>query len=150
MSLLRATERLATSPDSTAEISATLTLSFAQRQKSRLRARLDDGRELAMLLSRGQILRSGDLLRTESGERIRILAADEDLACVRSDDTYALARACYHLGNRHVPLQIERGLLRFARDHVLEAMLRTQGLEVRHERGPFEPEGGAYGHHHHG
>ena len=72
-------------------------------------------------------------------------AADEAVSTVRSRDSLALARACYHLGNRHTPLEIRDGRIRYAHDHVLDEMLRGLGLEVRAEQVPFDPEPGAYG-----
>jgi len=151
--MLRAIDKIShshspTDGEAPSEALATLTLPFAERQKSRLRATLDDGREIAVVLARGQVLRTGDRLRTETQEWIEIRAADEELALVRSEDSLLFARACYHLGNRHVPLAIRAGELRFQRDHVLEDMLRNLGLEVAVEKAPFDPEGGAYGHSH--
>lgn len=127
---------------------ATLTLDYQARQKSRQRARLDNGQEAGIMLERGQALRHGDLLRSEDGTVIRIVAAVEKLAMVHCTDALTLARACYHLGNRHVPVQIEENQIRFQRDHVLEHMLEAMGLTVQHEEAGFEPENGAYTHHH--
>jgi urease accessory protein len=80
-----------------------------------------------------------------------VVAAEETVSTVRCDDPWRLARAAYHLGNRHVPVLIGAGWLRFRHDHVLDDMLRGQGFDVAVENAPFEPEGGAYGggHHHH-
>ena len=75
---------------------------------------------------------------------IRVLAAPETVSTVRCADPHLLARAAYHLGNRHVPLQIDPGLLRYQHDHVLDDMLRGLGLTVETEQAPFEPEAGAY------
>ena len=74
-----------------------------------------------------------------------IRAAAETVSEVRCNDPLQLARACYHLGNRHVPLQIEAGLLRYQHDHVLNEMVQGLGLEVSVRQAPFEPEPGAYG-----
>ena len=128
-----------------------MTLRFEHRKRSRLRARLDDGTEVALLLARGTVLRNGDKLAAEDGSIVEVVAADETLSTVASDDPWLLARAAYHLGNRHVPLQIEEGRLRYEHDHVLDDLVRSLGLEVQVERGPFEPEGGSYagGHRHH-
>jgi urease accessory protein len=123
---------------------ATLTLRFEQRQKSRLRATLDDGAEAALMLPRGTVLRDGDLLRADSGLVIRVRAAAEGVSEVVSDDAVLLARACYHLGNRHVPLQIGAGFARYLHDHVLDEMVRGLGLAVQFAERPFEPEAGAY------
>ncbi len=123
----------------------TLTLSFDQRQRSRLRVQLDDGREAALRLARGVTLRDGDQLRADDGSVIEVRAADEAVSTVYSQDPLALALACYHLGNRHTPLEIRAGRIRYAHDHVLDQMVRGLGLEVRSEQAPFEPEPGAYG-----
>ena len=144
--MLRITERLDTS---TATV-ATLTLPFEQRQKSRLRAQLDDGREVGLMLPRGTVLRGGDCLRAEDGSVIGVQAAAESVSTARIGEARLFARACYHLGNRHVPLQIGDGWLRYLHDHVLDEMVVALGLEVMHEIAPFEPEGGAYGAHAHG
>lgn len=127
---------------------ATLTLPFHSREKSRLRATLDDGREVGLLLPRGSVLRSGQLLSDGKGLVVRVHAAKETVSTVRSPDPTLLSRAAYHLGNRHVPVQIGEGFLRFGHDHVLDAMVRQFGLEVEVEEAPFEPESGAYEHGH--
>ncbi|WP_409277864.1 urease accessory protein UreE [Pseudomonas defluvii] len=126
-------------------ISGTVTLALDTRIKSRVRITLDDGREAGLMLERGQLIRGGELLANEQGtEVIRVQAAAEQVSTVRSDDPLLLARAAYHLGNRHVPLQIEAGLLRYQHDHVLDDMVRGLGLQVAQEQAPFEPEAGAY------
>lgn len=130
-------------------ISGTLTLTFDQRARSRLRAALDDGRVAAVILDRGAQLLPGDILLAESGEIVQVQAALESLSIVRSEDTLLLARACYHLGNRHVALQVEVNELRYQHDHVLDEMIRLLGLEVEVRPAPFEPESGAYGAHAH-
>jgi len=133
--------------------SDTLTLPFELRQRSRLVAALESGRRIALALPRGHVLRGGALLQAEDGSVIGVRAADEELSVVRSSDPAALVRAAYHLGNRHVALQIEDGALSYLHDHVLDDMLRGLGLEPRVEQRPFEPEAGAYGrghHHEHG
>jgi urease accessory protein len=122
-----------------------LVLPFEQRQKSRLRARLDDGEEVALLLPRGRVLRGGDRVTTTDGREVEIVAAPEKLLHIESAE---LARVAYHLGNRHVPLQVGRDFLRIAEDHVLEEMVRKLGARVSHVEAPFEPEAGAYGHRH--
>ncbi|MBV8654005.1 MAG: urease accessory protein UreE [Alphaproteobacteria bacterium] len=127
-----------------------LVLSFELRRKSRLRVRLESGRDAALLLERGSVLRDGDLLRAEDGTVVQIVAADEAVAHVTAADALALMRAAYHLGNRHIPVEVGLGWLRLERDHVLEHMLEHLGVSVTHEMAPFEPEAGAYGggHHH--
>ena len=121
-----------------------LRVPYAERARSRLRALLDDGEEVGLFLARGGILRGGDLLLTDDGRVVQVLAAEESVSTVRTDDAVLLARACYHLGNRHVALEIGAGWLRYQHDHVLDEMLRGFGLEVQVELAPFEPEGGAY------
>lgn len=126
-----------------------LTLPFEMRQKSRLGAKLNNGDEVALILPRGHLLRGGDCLRAENGSVIRIEAANEDVSTVFDKDAKMLARASYHLGNRHVYLQVGDGWVRYLHDHVLDDMVRGLGLEVSFESAPFEPEGGAYGGHSH-
>lgn len=124
---------------------ASATLSLDTRIKSRVRITLDDGRDAGLLLERGQLIRGGELLADETGgEVVRVIAADEEVSSVYCADPLALARAAYHLGNRHVPLQVEAGFLRYQHDHVLDDMVRGFGLDVVVEQAPFEPEAGAY------
>mgnify|MGYP001316389478 CR=1 FL=1 len=130
---------------------ATLTLPFDLSQKSRLRTRLDSGEEVGLFLPRGTVLRHGDRLRTADGRVIEVRAAPETVSTARTDEPLLLARAAYHLGNRHVALEIGPGWLRYLHDHVLDGMARELGLTVTSEQAPFEPEAGAYGGgHHHG
>jgi urease accessory protein len=124
---------------------ATLTLPLDRRIRSRQRVVLDDGTEAGVFLERGQVLNDGDLLSGADGTIVRVMAAAEPVSEVRCSDPLQLARACYHLGNRHMPLQISDGLLRYQHDHVLDEMLRGLGLEPAFVEVPFEPEPGAYG-----
>lgn len=126
------------------EATVTLTLPFQLRQKSRLRTRLDSGLEIALVLPRGRVLRHGDVLRAANGTLIEVKAAEEQVSTATTHDPLQLARACYHLGNRHVALQIGDRWLRYLHDHVLDDMVREQGLTITVERAPFEPEAGAY------
>jgi urease accessory protein len=128
----------------------TLTLPFQTRQKSRFSAVTDDGKEVGVfLLLRGECLRSGMVLTSQEGIKVRVQAAPEPLSVVRSDDALLMARACYHLGNRHISLQILEGELRYLADHVLDHMIEGLGLAVEHRALPFEPEAGAYHGHGH-
>jgi urease accessory protein len=139
-------------------VELTLTLPFDSRQRSRLRVVLSDGRVAGLALPRGSVLRGGDLLRSSEGRVVRVVSAPEAVSTARSSAQRALMRAAYHLGNRHVPLEIGDGFVRYLHDHVLDAMVRDLGLSVEAEQVPFEPEGGAYarghshnfmqGHHH--
>ena len=129
------------------EVKGQLRLPFDSRQKSRLKSRLVSGEEVALLLPRGEILRGGDLVTASDGRVIEVLAEPEKLLHIESD---ALAKVAYHLGNRHVPVQVGKDFLRIAEDHVLEEMVKKLGAKVSHVEAPFEPEAGAYagGHQH--
>jgi urease accessory protein len=130
-----------------------LILPFDRRQKSRLRIRLESGEEAGLFLKRGTILRGGDRLLASDGRTVQVVAADEPVMRVTADTPIRLMCAAYHLGNRHVPLQIGEGWLRLEQDHVLKEMLFGLGVDVVNENAPFEPEAGAYGgghRHHHG
>ncbi len=126
-----------------------LPLPFELRQKSRLKVTLSDGRQAGLFLERGDVLRGGDCLQAEDESIIQVQADNETLSMVNTDDTLLLARACYHLGNRHVPLQISAHSLSYLHDHVLDDMLKQLGLIVSCTQAPFEPESGAYGGHSH-
>ncbi len=126
----------------------TVRLSFDARSKSRLLLKLDSGEQTALVMERGRLLRGGDRVRTQDGREVEIIAADESLLEATSEDPVAIAKAAFHLGNRHVAVQVMANRLRFLDDHVLEEMVRGLGLQVTAVRAPFEPEGGAYGHHH--
>ncbi len=138
--LLQVTERITTDE----ACQATLTLPFESRRKSRQRARLDDGREIALLLPRGTVLRQDDVLRADDGSLIKVNAALEEVSTAFSNSPLLLARAAYHLGNRHVALEVGHAWLRYLHDHVLDDLVREMGLSLFNERAPFEPEGGAY------
>ncbi|MEM7209911.1 MAG: urease accessory protein UreE [Pseudomonadota bacterium] len=129
------------------DASASVTLALHDRVRARLRVTLDDGRDAGVFLNRGPIMRGGDLLLSDDGELVKIVAAVELLSVVLTDNPHLLARACYHLGNRHVPLQIMPGEVRYQHDHVLDNMIRGLGLEPRKDTMPFEPEAGAYSEH---
>jgi urease accessory protein len=127
---------------------ATAHLTFEARTKSRLLLTLDDGERAALVLERGRVLHDGDVVVTQDGREVKIIAAEEALLEACSDDALLLARAAYHLGNRHVMVQVMPGRLRFLDDHVLGEMVGKLGLQVQPVSAAFEPEGGAYGHHH--
>ena len=132
--------------ESSEKIDETLTLPFEVRQKSRIKVKLDNGEPVTLILPRGGILRHGNLLRAESGLVVKIIAAQESVSAVYSDDKILLMKACYHLGNRHVPVQVSNEYLCYQKDHVLDDMLLGLGLKVLHEHSSFEPESGAYAH----
>ena len=126
-----------------------LTLPFARRQKARQRATLDSGEEIAVVLPRGTVMRGGDRLLSTAGRTVIVVAAEEAVSTVRCEDPRNLARIAYHLGNRHVAVQVGSGWLRYLADHVLDDMVAGLGAEARRESASFEPEGGAYGNHGH-
>ena len=128
-----------------APVTGSLTLDHNQRQKTRFRAELDGGGEVTVLLPRGTLLFDGTRLRSDDGHVIEIRAATEALSAVTADHPLELARAAYHLGNRHVPVRVEAARLLYAHDHVLDDMIRELGLTVSLTHEPFEPEPGAYG-----
>jgi urease accessory protein len=123
---------------------ARLILPFELRQRSRLLAVMDSGEEVGLLLPRGTVLRGGDRLQVSDGRLVEVVAAPEEVSILRGADARSLARAAYHLGNRHVAVQITGDSLRFLRDHVLDDMLRGLGMKVDADVLPFEPEAGAY------
>src|SRR5712671_5779356 len=132
-----------------------LELPFDARQKSRLRAHLASGEEAALVLPRGEVLRGGDLVVASDGRVVEVIAAAERVLHVECASATELARCAYHLGNRHVPVEVGEGFLRLAEDHELEKMLARLGAKLTHLTAPFEPEAGAYdgnaagGHHDH-
>jgi urease accessory protein len=126
------------------EVKGRLQLPFEQRQRSRLKTALVSGEAVALMLPRGEILRGGDLLLASDGRVIEVVAEPEKLLHVQCATPAALAVAAYHLGNRHVPVQVGEGFLRIAADHVLEALLKGLNAGVTSVQAPFEPEAGAY------
>lgn len=134
---------------------ATVELDWDVRQKSRFSATDSLGRQLAIFLPRGQAVRGGDVLVAEDGSLVRVLAAPQKVlritACPQHGSAFDLMRAAYHLGNRHVPIELQPDHLKIEPDHVLADMLRAMHMVVEATELPFEPEGGAYGAHaHHG
>ncbi len=128
-----------------------LVLPFDLRMRSRLRTSLASAEEVVLKTERGAILRGGEFLRAEDGRVVRVSAAAEKVMHVTCANQFELTRAAYHLGNRHVPVEIGDGYLRIAADHVLCDMLLGLGAQVNELAAPFEPEAGAYGggHGHH-
>ena len=135
------------SPDPNASISFTLALTAEERTRSRHRFETA-GQVVFLQLPRGTVLRDGDLLQSESGQLVRIVARPEPVLTVQAATPLKLLQAAYHLGNRHVPLEVTDTYLRFAPDPVLREMLEHRGLQVVEEVLPFQPELGAYGHQH--
>ncbi len=127
------------------EVKGRLRLPFDGRQKSRLRTRLESGEEVGLMLPRGDILRGGDLVVASDGRVIEVVAAPEKVVHITCKTQQDLARVAYHLGNRHVPVQVGDGFLRIAADHVLEEMIKGLGAAIEPMEAAFEPEAGAYG-----
>jgi len=128
---------------------ATVELDWDVRQKSRFSITDSGGRDIGVFLPRGSVLRGGDVLVAEDGSLIRVLAAPQPVLritpCAQHGSAFDLTRAAYHLGNRHVPIELSPTHLQIEPDHVLADMLRAQHLTVTALQAPFEPEGGAYG-----
>jgi len=127
------------------EVKGQLRLPFDSRQKSRLRAVLVSGEEVGLDLPRGDLLRGGDLLVASDGRVVEVVAQPEKVLHITCTDAQELARAAYHLGNRHVAVEVGEGYLRIGSDHVLAQLLRGLGATVEDMEAPFEPEAGAYG-----
>lgn len=137
--------------DGPAPVDGELVLPFHLREKSRLRAALTNGEEVAVLRPRGTVLRGGDLLQGEDGRVVRVVAELEAVYRVAHDQENGLLRCAFHLGNRHTQTEVGQGWLRIRADAVLREMLLGLGAQVTEERAAFEPEAGAYGGgHHHG
>jgi urease accessory protein len=130
---------------------STLTLDWDTRQKSRFDATDSQGRALGVFLPRGTVVRGGDVLVAEDGSLVRVQAAPQDVlritACTEHGSPFDLTRAAYHLGNRHVPIELQPDHLKIEPDHVLADMLRAMHMTVVAVSEPFEPENGAYGDH---
>jgi urease accessory protein len=129
----------------------TLTLDWDQRQKSRFDAEDSQGRRIGVFLPRGTVVRGGDLLLSQDGGLLKVQAALQQVlritACPAHGTPFDLIRAAYHLGNRHVAVELKPDHLKFEPDHVLGEMLQRLHLVVSEELAPFEPEGGAYAAH---
>jgi urease accessory protein len=131
---------------------ASVTLDWDIRQKSRFEATDSQGRQVGIFLPRGQVVRGGDVLVGEDGSLLKVLAAAQPVLritpCQEHGSLFDLTRAAYHLGNRHVPIELQADHLKIEPDHVLADMLRDMHLMVVATDAPFEPENGAYGEHH--
>ena len=127
------------------DVKGRLELPFETRQKSRFKAKLASGEEVGVMLPRGEILRGGDLVTASDGRVFEIISEPEKLFHVESEKSVDLARIAYHLGNRHVPVEVGEGYLRISEDPVLERMLEGLGAKIARKTAAFEPEAGAYG-----
>ena len=154
--MLTLVERL--SPDAALSLDRSpqifLALRAEDRRRSRLRCEKEDGQSVQLILKRGTVLRDGDILKTiadGAGEPIfvRVIAKPEAVVTIKASEPLALLRAAYHLGNRHIALEVHPDYLRLLPDPVLEQMLENMAVTLTRETVPFHPEAGAY-HHHHG
>jgi len=132
----------------------TVSIDWDVRQKSRFQVEDSSGRMLSVFLQRGHVVRGGDVLIADDGSLVRIEAAPQALlritTCPQHGTPFDLIRAAYHLGNRHVPIELKPDHLQIEPDAVLADMLRSMHLIVNKVDEAFEPEGGAYGAHHGG
>jgi urease accessory protein len=127
---------------------STVELDWDVRQKSRFECTDSQGRQLGVFLPRGTVVRGGDVLVAEDGSMVRVIAAPQPVLVIRHvadrGTVFDLIRAAYHLGNRHVPIELKPDHLKIEPDHVLADMLRSMHLVVVETTAPFEPEAGAY------
>ena len=126
-----------------------LELPFESRRTSRLRTKLASGEEVGLMLPQGEVLRGGDLVTASDGRVIAVVAQAEKLLHVEAATAQLLAKVAYHLGSRHVPVEVGDGYLRLADDGVLEQALLKLGAKVSRIEAPFEPEASADDHHGH-
>jgi urease accessory protein len=130
---------------------STIELDWDVRQKSRFESTDSQGRQIGVFLPRGTAVRGGDVLVCEEGSLVRVIAAPQPVLvitpCKQHGSPFDLVRAAYHLGNRHVQIELKPDHLKIEPDHVLAAMLRAMYLTVKEADAAFEPEGGAYGSH---
>ena len=124
-------------------------LTFDERNRSRGKAATQAGETVAWFLQHGEYLRQDDVLKTECGQFVQVVAAEEPVSKVTTDHPFLLTRAAYHLGNRHVLLEVKRTSLLYQSDHVLDDMVRGLGLTVEPAQSAFQPEDGAYYSHDH-
>lgn len=141
------TQRLPANAD--VAVSFTLALTAEERTKSRHRFETEDGQTVFLRLPRGTMLRDKDILRSDDGTLVRVRAKPEPVMTIAAQTPLLLLRAAYHLGNRHVPLEITATYLRLSPDPVLQTMLEQMGMVVAEAILPFQPEIGAYGNHLH-
>ena len=127
----------------------TLTLDFDARHRRRIRLTADQGEDVLLDLPKAVAMADGDGLQLEDGKWLKVQAAAELIVEIRHKDPNQLVRLAWHLGNRHLPTEIRDQVLRIRPDHVIEKMLHGFGANLVKMEAPFQPEGGAYGSHHH-
>jgi len=136
--------RLGVSLENNENADATVILNHEQRERGRLLLTSTQGTEIRLFLKRGQPLMVGELLKSDCGKLIKIEGAEEAVAVAHCEDWHTFALACYHLGNRHVKVQVKALTLMIKPDHVLEEMLQLLELTISHKQAIFVPESGAY------
>lgn len=141
--MLELTERI----EAAERYDAVISLDYDSRKRGRLKTLTETDEEAGLFLDRGQILLEGDYLKATDGRVVLVKAATEKLTEASTTDPILFAKICYHLGNRHTPVEIQQGSVRFQPDHVLADLCRYWGLEVTGFEGSFNPERGAYGQH---
>jgi len=127
-----------------------LALDAHERHRRRVVLTGEKGTKFLLDLPQATVLRNGDGLLLDDGAIVRVAGRPESLVEITAADARELARLAWHIGNRHVDVQVAGDALRIRRDHVIEDMLRGLGARLQPIEAPFEPEGGAYAHHHHG
>ncbi|MBD2189088.1 urease accessory protein UreE [Pseudanabaena mucicola] len=145
------TQRLSTEAKKLIDLDSLLTLALIAEDRTRSRHRFMtvEGEEINLQLQRGTVLREGDILADAQNQPIaKVVAKPEPVITVTAKYPLEFLRAAYHLGNRHIGLEITENYLRLSPDSVLEDMVLQMGLTVTHETQPFQPESGAYHHHH--
>ncbi|HCH21102.1 MAG TPA: urease accessory protein UreE [Cellvibrionales bacterium] len=130
--------------DAVVAVDDQLSLDYQRREKGRLKTQTISGTEVRIFLDRGKPLQLGEILKTQCGKHIVVVGKEEELLLVTSNNTRLLNRACYHLGNRHVKIEVGEGWLHIQNDYVLAGMLKQLGLEVSVVQAIFNPEPGAY------
>ena len=129
--------------------SGTLTLDFDTRHRRRIALTTDRGEQILLNLPKAVAMANGDGLQLDDARWLRVEAAAESVVEIRHKDRRQLLRLAWHLGNRHLPAEIQHDVLRIRPDHVIEDMLRSLDADLTKTRGPFQPEGGAYSEHRH-
>lgn len=143
--MITLTQRLAANGDTVADL--TLCLTAEERLRSRFTVTASNGQQVYLQLPRGTVLQDGDRLYSDDGLVVQVIAKAEPVLTVTAKTLLDLLQAAYHLGNRHVPLEIAPTYLRLSPDPVLRHLLEHRGLQITEEIHPFQPEMGAYGHH---
>lgn len=125
----------------------TATLNYNLRLKNRTKIMLDNGIQAFIFLKQRNVIHHGDILIDDrKKETVKIIAAQETLSSIYSKNILSLLKVCYHLGNRHVSIQIKKNKISYITNHVLDNLIKTMGLNISHELSAFEPEKGAYEH----